>query len=158
MTCLRPHSQDKGLEFLIKCSSYQSCCLSVLRVVDKRFCQSAPQTLHQAPCPITSFLRMGQPALGPAFLHPHTHGLSLFSDLELYSTVSHSFRFFYFFFPKKFFQMLIFLVFVTDPLHGFLSTSCYMAPVCCGVVPWHTNPTNNTEGCSCSQWKHTRTV
>lgn len=100
-----------------------SAAASLLSVVDR---DSAPSPAPHLP-PTTSFLGMGQPALGPAPLHPPSK-TTLFSGPELYSPVSQSLGVFYFFFSKELFQRLIFLVFVTAPLHGFLSPAYYSWP------------------------------
>lgn len=122
MTSLRPHSQHWVLELLAKCSTY---------IV----CHSPPPAHPLEACTMllsplaTSFLGMGRPA--PPFAPSHPPGLLLFSDLELYSPVSQSLGFFYFFFPKKFIQMLLFLTFIIAPLHRFRSASLlYTSPVC----------------------------
>lgn len=123
VTCLRSHSQDQVLELLVKCFFSLSCCLSVLSVVDRDSATRSSQVLCQIPFPHHIFPGNWSVCPGACPLAPSGQDCSLLWSQVIVPCV-----------PivrvlllisKEFFQMLVFLIFVTAPLHGFLYPAYY---------------------------------
>ena len=150
VTCLKSHSQDYVLEFLVKCFSSLSCCLSVLNVVDRDSATICSQVLCQSPFPHHIFPGSWSACPGPCPLAPFRQDCSLLWSrvilpcapiIRVLLLIS-----------KGFFQMLIFLVFVKAPLHGFLYPAYTVDPQYLQGIGSRTtpHPRQNTKICGCS--------
>lgn len=117
VTCLRSYSQDQVLD-QVKCFSL-SCCLSVLSVVDRDSTTRSSQVLCQIlSSPTTYFLENQSACPGPCPLAPSRRDCSpLWSRIILPCVPVTRVLLLI---SKEFFQTVVFLIFVTALLYGFL--------------------------------------